>query len=256
MHKIFATIGISAAGKLNSGIPSLFAGYLLKVVYLLPMVFLWRSLAAGGADLGGFSLGQLLTYTCVSAILSSLLNVQSGAVTWHYSGQILDLFRRPQTIFGQLVVTTIGGWLPELLFFSLPLVLILPFFGVSLMPVTAWFWPSLVLSVSLGFAVDFLFTCFIIRMKNATWMAYSLRHAVTMLLSGAVIPFDLLPWGMGSVFKFLPFGSLAAAPLSLLCGMSGAVQIIPLQIFWNLLLWPLAVLAFKINMEKMVSYGG
>ena len=256
MNGIFATIKMSAAGKLNGGILALFSGYLLKIIYLLPMVFLWRALARGGADLGGFSLGQLLTYTCVSALLGSLLNVQSGAVTWHYEGQILDLYRRPRTIFGQLITSTIGGWLPELLFFSLPLILILPFFGVSIVPVTVWFFPCLILSISLGFAVDFLFSCFIIRMKNANWMAYSLRNAVTLVLSGAVIPFDLLPWGMGGFFKFLPFGSLAAAPLSVFVGMSEASQVMPLQIFWNISLWPLATLAFAKSREKMVSYGG
>ena len=256
MNGIYATIKMSAAGKINGGILSLFSGYLLKIIYLLPMIFLWRSLASGGADLGGFSLTQLLTYTCVSAILKAQLNVQSVAVTWHYEGQILDLYRRPQTIFGQLITSTIGGWLPELLFFSLPLALILPILGVIITPVSAWFWPCLALSISLGFAVDFLFSCYIIRMKNAIWLAYTLRKALTLLLSGAVIPFDLLPWGMGAFFKLLPFGSMAAAPLSIFVGKTGAFELFPLQIFWNLTLWPLAVLAFAKSREKMVSYGG
>jgi ABC-2 type transport system permease protein len=247
---------MSASGKLNGGILALLAGYLLRIIYLLPLVFLWQSLAAGGADLGGFTLGQLLTYTCVSAIINSQLNIQSGAVSWHYEGQILDLYRRPQTIFGQLVITTVGGWLPELMLFSLPLVLIVPLFGMNIIPATVWFFPCLALSISLGFAIDFLFACFIIRMKNAGWLAYSLRGAITALLSGLVIPFDLLPWGLGGIFKLLPFGSLAAAPLAVFTGMAEFFEVIPLQIFWNLILWPLAVLAFAGTREKMVSYGG
>jgi ABC-2 type transport system permease protein len=182
--------------------------------------------------------------------------VQTGVVTWHYDGKILDLFRRPQAFFGQLVTAAVGGWLPELLLFSLPLALILPLFGVNMIPHTAWFFPCLALSISLGFAIDFLFSCFIIQMKNATWMAYSLRYAVTMMLSGAVIPFDLLPWGMGGIFKLLPFGSLAAAPLSLFAGVTPFANVIYLQIFWNAVLWPLSALAFRKSMEKMVSYGG
>jgi len=256
MSGIIATLKISAAGKLNGGIFALFAGYLLRIIYLLPMVFLWRSLSRGGVDLGGFSLDQLLTYTCVSAILHSQLNVKTGAVSWYYDGQILDLYRRPQTIFGQLIVTTIGGWLPELLLFSLPLILIVPFFDVNMIPATIWFFPCLALSILLGFAVDFLFSCFIIRMKNANWLAYVLRNAVTLLLSGAVIPFDLLPWGMGGIFRLLPFGSLAAAPLAVFTGMADFTRVIPLQIFWNAILWPLALIAFSGSREKMVSYGG
>ncbi|MCL2007941.1 MAG: hypothetical protein FWG77_07625 [Treponema sp.] len=256
MNGIFATIKMSATGKLHGGILALFSNYLFNMFFLLPMIFLWQSLAAGGADLGGFSLSQLLTYTCISAIFRSVLNVQSGAVSWHYEGQIIDLYRRPQSIFGQLVTTTIGGWLPELLFFSLPLLLLLPLLGINIIPASALFWPCLFLSISLGFAVDFLFSCFIIRMKNANWLAYTLRNAVILLLSGAVIPFDLLPWGMGDIFNLLPFGSLAAAPLSVFVGMASPGAIIPLQIFWNICLWPLAFLAYAKSREKMVSYGG
>ena len=256
VNRYTATIKMSASGKLNGGILALFAGYLLRIIYLLPMVFLWRSLARGGAELGGFSLGQILSYACASTILRSLLNVQSALITWHYEGQILDLCRRPMTIFGQLVSITVGGWLPELFLFSLPLALAAAFFGVNMIPVSAWFFPGLLLSVSLGFAVDFLFACFIIRMKNASWLAYVLRNAVTLLLSGAVIPFDLLPWNMGAVLKLLPFGSLAAAPLAVFAGMAKAADVLPMQVFWNLVLWPLAALAFGRSREKMVSYGG
>ena len=126
MKAILATIKISAEGKLNSGIPAFFGSCLIKIIYTLPIIFIWRSLAESGADLGGFSLDQLLTYTCVSMIFSSQLNVRSSMVSWHYEGQIIDLCKRPQTIPGQLVMTTAGGWLPELFFFSLPLFFILP----------------------------------------------------------------------------------------------------------------------------------
>ena len=256
MSGIAATIKMSASGKLNGGVFALLGDYLIKIIYLLPLVFLWRSLASGGADLGGFSLGQLLTYTCVSTILRSQLNVQSGIVTWHYDGLLIELYRRPQTVFGQLILITVGGWLPELMLFSLPLTLLMPLFGVNILPASAWFFPCLVLSVTLGFAIDFIFSCFIIRMKNAAWLAYTLRNAITVLLSGAIIPFDILPWGMGRIFRLLPFGSMAAAPLTIFIGMAGASRIIPLQIFWNAVLWPLAALAFNMNRENMVSYGG
>ena len=256
LNGIAATIKMSAGGKLHGGIPALFAGYLVRIIYLLPIVFLWRTLAESGADLGGFSLAQLLTYTCVSTALRPLLNVQSGAVSWNYEGQILDLYRRPKTILGQLALDTIGGWLPELMLFSLPLVIILPFIGVNMIPATAWFFVCLAFSVSLGFAVDFIFSFFIIRMKNAYWLAYVIRSAVTLLLSGAVIPFDLLPWGLGGIFKLLPFASMAGAPLAVFTGISGFADVFPLQIFWNIILWPVALIVFNNSRETVVSYGG
>jgi ABC-2 type transport system permease protein len=247
---------MSAAGKLNGGILALFAGYLLKIVYLLPMVFLWQSIAESGADLGGFTLPQLLTYTCVSSLFGAQLNLQSADSAWDWDVPLIDHYRRPATVFGQIICRTAGGWLPGLMFFSLPMLLILPGLGVGVIPESGWFYPCFILTVSLGFAVDFLLVCLVIRMRNNVWVVHSLRTAVMLLFSGSVIPLDMLPFGLGEAFRLLPFGSLAAAPLSLYVGTEPAADIIPLQILWNTVLWPLAALAFKCTKERMVSYGG
>jgi hypothetical protein len=41
---------MSYTEKLHGGVFALLGGYLLKAIYLLPMLFIWRSLAAGGAN--------------------------------------------------------------------------------------------------------------------------------------------------------------------------------------------------------------
>jgi ABC-2 type transport system permease protein len=252
----WATVWTACAAKLNGGLPVLCSGYLLKIVYLLPLVFLWRAVAADGVNLGGFTLGQIVTYTCVSTMIGPQLNVWTAASAWNYDGHLADLYRRPRTIFGQIITRTVGGWLPELMLFSLPMALLLPLLGVRMMPATAWFFPCLALSVSLGFAADALFVCAVIRMRHTAWVATRIRSAVTVLLSGAVIPFDLLPWGVGEAFKLLPFGSMAAAPLAVLVGRVPPASVLPLQIGWNLALWPAAAVAFRKSRERMVSYGG
>ena len=256
MRGVIATIGMSAAGKLNGGVFALFVGYMLKLLFLLPMLFLWRSFAAAGADLGSLSLEGLLTYTCVSTMLGQVLNPATNIVTWNYDGKLVDFYRRPATVFGQLIARTLGDWLPELLLFSLPMAVALPILGVRLTPVSAWFFPSLALTASLGFALDFLYTCYVIRLKNAVWMAQRFRAALISLLSGAVIPFALLPRGLGAALSALPFGSLAAAPLALCVGSAKPGAVIPMQLFWNAALWPLAFIAWRESREVFVSYGG
>jgi ABC-2 type transport system permease protein len=253
---VFSTLRMSAMNRLHGGVPSLLAGYLLKIIYLLPMVFLWRTIAESGADLGGFTLPRLLTYACMSSVLGTQLNVVSVDSAWDWDVPLIDHYRRPATVFGQIISRTVGSWLPELFMFSLPLLVMLPLFGVSTRPANAWFYPCFALTVSLGFAVDFLFVCLVIRMRNNSWAIHSLRSAVTLLFSGSVIPLTLLPFGLGETFKYLPFGSLAAAPLSVFVGSAGPFDIIPLQIIWNAALWPLAAFAFNATKERMVSYGG
>jgi ABC-2 type transport system permease protein len=256
MRACLETIKLSCTEKFSGGVPALLGSYLLEGVYFLPLLFLWRSFAAAGVDLGGFTLAQLLSYTCVSACLTQQLNVKTLLSSWNYEGTFINLCLRPQTIFAQIAAHTIGGWLPRLLLFTLPMAIILSLFGVNLLPASPWFPLCLLLSMSLGFAVDLLFSCFIIRMQRAQWCAYVIRSAIHTLLSGALIPFDLLPWGMGNLFKLLPYGSLAGAPLALFIGRGDPLPLIGLQIFWNLILWSLAALVFRKTQETMVSYGG
>ena len=228
---------------------------LVRLLYLLPLIFLWRVIVGGGVD-AGMTLAQLLTYTYVSALLSEMLVVRTPASDWCYTGQLVNLYTRPFSETGQIISHTIGGWLPLLLVFSLPMAIFAPFIGISIIPVTLWFFPSLLLCISLGFAIDIIFTCVTVRMKGQSWLVYSIRMAITALFSGTMIPFIILPFGLATIFELQPFGSLGGAPLSLFVGTANIMQIIITQIVWNIILWPVAIIWFKKSKERQVSYGG
>ena len=134
--------------------------------------------------------------------------------------------------------------------------LLSPLFGLSLIPASPLFALSLLLCISLGFAVDFMFACLSIKMRNMNWLIGRMRMAISVLFSGTVIPIRLLPFGMAEIMKYQPFACLGGAPLSIFVGASDAVETIALQIGWNLVLWPVALLVWKKSQEGMVSYGG
>ena len=106
------------------------------------------------------------------------------------------------------------------------------------------------------FAVDFLFACLLVRMNNLEYMMFSIRNALTALLTGGVIPFAALPWGLGAWLELSPLGTLAGAPLALMSGLGDPARLIGAQLFWNAVLWPLALWGFRASRERMVSYGG
>jgi ABC-2 type transport system permease protein len=160
------------------------------------------------------------------------------------------------TVTGQLAARTVGGWLPMLLLFSLPAAMLSPLLGVSLAPASLLFFPSLLLCISLGFALDFLFACLSIRLRSMNWLINRIRTAIVTLLSGTVIPIKLLPLGMAEFVKYQPFASLGGAPLSIFVGSSEAGSILLMQLIWNLILWPVALAALRKSQEGMVSYGG
>ena len=104
--------------------------------------------------------------------------------------------------------------------------------------------------------MDYLFACLVIRLKNLEWIVHDMRQSLTALFSGSVIPFAALPWGLGRILALTPLGSLAGGPLSIYAGLADPGTILAAQLFWNILLWPLALRCFAASRERMVSYGG
>lgn len=255
LKKYTKTIRIVFQGQTNGGIIYLLPNILVNVLYLLPLMFLWKVLAGSGVDTG-MSLAQMLSYTYMNAVLGEMMVVRTFASAWNYEGKLIGLYGRPMSVFGQIIGQTVGGWLPMLLLFSLPMLMAAPFLGISIVPATLWFFPSLLLCVSLGFAIDFIFVCVTIRLGGMAWLGYSIRMAIASLFAGTVIPFRILPFGLEHFFKYQPFGSLGGAPLALFVGTAEPGETILVQLFWNLVLWAVAILWFKKSQERMVSFGG
>ena len=255
MQKYLKSAHLSALEKTNGGIVYLLPDVLIKVFTLIPLMFLWRVVMSQGVSVG-MTLPQMLTYTYVAALLADLLVVKTAATGWLSEGVLLRLLGRPLSVFGQLIAQTAGSWIPMLCLFSLPMALVAPLFGVRLFPVPAAFLASLLLCIALGFAVDFLFACLSIKLRNMVWLINRIRMAIVALFSGTVIPIRLLPFGLAEVMRFQPFASLGGAPLTVLVGSADAAETIALQILWNAVLWPLALLAFHKSREGIVSYGG
>lgn len=256
MQGFFATARMCFKEQSYFGAAELFRIYLLRTVSLVALLFIWATLFAQGVDMEGMTLDQMLSYTLYATLLQPLLNVRTPASSWLHSGTVLGLYQRPASIFGQLTAHTVGGWAMQLLAFSLPVGVLAALAGIRVIPVSGWFFPSLLLAISQGFAVDYLFTCLLIRLRNMEWTVHSLRESLSALLTGAVIPFAVLPWRLGDWLQLSPFGTLAGAPLSLLTGLGNPAMLIPAQLFWNITLWPLAIWLFARSRERMVSFGG
>jgi ABC-2 type transport system permease protein len=256
LRPYLATARMSALEQNYFGLGEAIGGYAIRALRLIALISLWTALFSQGAQTEGMTLPMLLSYTAVSVAFSDLLDVRTPASSWMHEGSILSQYMRPMGIFPQLAAHTAGGWITPFLLFSLPVLIISAILGINVLPQSPWFFVSLALSVSLGFAIDFLFACLVIRMQNAAWLVEVIRRAITALLSGAVIPFALFPWGIGSILALSPFASQAGASLSLFTGLADAKEVLPLQVFWNLLLWPATLLLFNRSRERMVSHGG
>lgn len=251
-----ATARMCLKEKSYFGLANVIAQYLLRAAGMGAMLMIWRSLFMQGADMQGLTLNQVYVYTILSTVFAPMLDVRTPASGWLHDGSVLKLYLRPRSLFAQLAAHTMGGWVLPLGILSLPVTGIALLCGVDLRPVSLWFFPSLMLTVSLGFAVDYLFSCLLIRLNNLEWIVHDMRQSLTALFTGSVIPFAALPWGLGRFLALTPLGSLAGGPLSIYTGIAEPVTILAAQLFWNAVLWPLALWRFASMRERMVSYGG
>lgn len=255
MFKYIKTAHMACLEKTNGGVLYLMPDIFIKICTLIPFVYLWKTVMSSGADVG-MSMEQMLTYTYISALLSDMLVVKTQATGWLSEGILVKLYGRPLTVLGQLIAQTAGGWLPNLALFSLPMALVSPLIGVSLKPASPWFIVSLLLCISLGFAIDILFACLSIKLRNMNWLIDRIRAAIVAILSGTVIPVSLLPLGLAESMKYQPFASLGGATLSIFTGIAEPAGVLRMQAVWNIVLWPAALIIFKKSQEGMVSYGG
>jgi len=255
MIKYIKTAQLSFLERTNGGLIYIMPSIFIKMCTLIALIYLWRVVMSSGVEVG-MSLEQMLTYAFVSSILADMLIVQTRASGWLSEGVLMKLYGRPMPVFGQLAAQTVGGWVPELLLFSLPMILIAPLFGINLIPASPLFFPSLLLCISLGFAIELLFACLSIKLRNMNWLLGRMRMAIMTVFSGTIIPIRLLPFGLADVMRFQPFASLGGAPLTIFVGSADIAETLMLQVMWNLLIWPVAILVWKKSQEGMVSYGG
>ncbi|MBI1930548.1 hypothetical protein HYR99_40670, partial [Candidatus Poribacteria bacterium] len=58
------------------------------------------------------------------------------------------------------------------------------------------------------------------------------------------------------VFAWLPFASMASAPLHIYTGTGDAFRLIAVQAGWSVILWPVASWLWRFQRERLVSHGG
>ena len=235
-------------------------GYGMRLVKVLVLLAIMRTVFAGQASVSGMSLSGVLTYVLIAEALADQLEVRTQIIRYFWEGSIVVKYLQPMSLVGQLVSEMLGQWLPPLMLFSLPLVLLAPVFGVSAAPASWAALPvlglSLVLGIALGVALDFIFGACTVMLGESVWLISVVRTAIEGLLSGAIIPLALLPGVLPSVLGWLPFASVASTPMRIYTGTGGIWPLVPLQAGWLLSMSALALWLWRKARERMVGMGG
>jgi len=259
LRRFGKTAAMAAASAVGDSRLFLF-DYALRFLRVAVLLAIWRTVLAGRGTVSGMTLGAVLTYTLVAEAFAEQLTprTQLGEMLWE--GSLAIKFLQPVSMVASLSADMCGRWLAGLGLFALPLLLCAPLLGVDPRPAglaqAAAFVLSVALAVSIGLALEIIFAALAVALESAVWLVDRLRMAITALLSGALLPLALLPWGLGNAFGWLPFASMVSTPLKIYTGTGDAPALLALQAAWSVVLWPLAHWYWNANRERLASHGG
>ena len=259
LRKYSKTAAMSAASYVGDN-PLFLLNYLLHFVRVAVLLALWRLILAGKGEVSGLTLPAVLTYTLLAEAFYEPLQGRTALADALWNGTIVTRLLHPVGTFAEFSAEALGRWGFTFCVFSLPLLAVAPLLGVSPLPASplagVLFVLSLGLAIAVGLAVDFVLGTAMTALELTRWALEQVRWALLIILSGALVPLALLPWGLGEVFGWLPFAAMASAPLRIYTGTGAPGSLLALQAGWALALWPLARWMWCANREKLVTHGG
>ncbi|MBI5877470.1 MAG: ABC-2 family transporter protein [Chloroflexi bacterium] len=234
--------------------------YIFRFLRVVVLLAVWRTVLEGRTEVAGMTAAAVLTYTLIAEVFAEQLAPKTDVEWALHDGGIAMRFLQPLGLVVQFGGLMFGRWWLGLALFSLPLLLAAPLLGVDPRPASLaaglLFVPSLVLAVVVGVALEFIFAALLVYMEGSAYIVARVRVAITLVLSGALIPLRLLPWGLGDVLQWLPFAAIASAPLQIFTGTGDPPLLIGLQLFWAVMLWAFSEWFWRTSRERLVSYGG
>ena len=234
---------------------------LLRLIRVALLLSLWRILLQDRPEgVDGMTLATLLTYTLIAEVFAEQMAAQTGIDDLLWNGTILTRFLQPLPLAGIVTAEMFGKWRVGFWTVTVPLLLVCPFLGISPLPASilagALFIVSLVLAIVVGLALDTIFAAFMIVWGGNIWILTDLRNAIATLLTGAFLPYALLPFGIGEVFSWLPFAAMASAPLQIFTGTGDPLKLLGMQTFRVVVLVIVAAKVWDFSRERIVSQGG
>jgi ABC-2 type transport system permease protein len=259
LRKYWKTAAMSAASYTGDS-PLFVVDYLLRVLRVLILLSLWRLVLEGRGEVSGMSLAAVLTYALIAEAFAEQLNIRTGIEDALWEGTLIGKYLQPLPIVGQFAADMFGRWLFSFAVFSVPLLLLSPVLGVNPLPATgangALFALSLVLAISVGMAIDFIFGALAAAFRQNIWIANQVRLALVTVTSGALVPLALYPPWFAAAIAWLPFASTASAPLRIYTGTGEALPLLLVQAVWAVALWPIAQWLWRSQREKLAFHGG
>lgn len=238
-----------------------------SLFHLAAVFILWSAAFAGKNDLGGFNLGQTITYFVTLLVLQffiSAFNEDYQISEEIRNGLINQFLLKPINYFLYRFSIFVAARLVSGGLVFIPLLLALPFLKDYLtFPSDPWIIPiglaAMALSAVIQFSIAYCFgllTFWFLEIQGFV----ILSMAIETVLGGQMFPLDLLPGWAYTIAKYLPFYYQMYFPAAIFTGritdMDAIATGFALQIFWVLALLGINHLLWVRGLRRHTAVGG
>ena len=195
---------------------------LFGLIPLIAMISLWRAVYAGKPEVGGYALGEMISYYLAVMVVDALTAVNED--DWQIAGEIKDgqisqFLLKPMNYLTYRLCLFGAGRLIFSLMALLPVVGFLIWHRESLsIPADGstwgWFALSVVLTGLLQFFMSFAMASLAFWVAEVSTFIFIL-FAFEYLCSGHMFPLDLLPPTIHQLLQALPFTYMMYFPVSI-----------------------------------------
>lgn len=212
-------------------------GFLIEpIVYLV----VWTTIAdSQGGSIAGYSTDDFIGYY-IAWTLVRAMNISLTPYVWDgriQRGRINDHLMQPWHLFHR-DFSWFSGWKPVWLAWWVPLAAILLLVFRPNLEVVLWQIPAFFIAVVFGYTLRFILLYLLGMVSFWTTRASALFELVVageILLSGRLVPLDLMPDWVQTLAAWLPFKWTYQAPIEIAIGRSSALETLATygwQILW------------------------
>ncbi|MBE0566549.1 MAG: ABC-2 family transporter protein [Krumholzibacteria bacterium] len=248
-----------------------YTGVISYTIFVAGYYYLYRALYAsrapgpgGVAEMGGLTVGEMITYVAVGWIGRSFYFNNIGRDLMHQvrEGQIAMQLIKPYDVQSVMMFEAAGEAVFRLVMFTVPItVVIVPLFGVHLPPqpvLLGWTVLSFTLSLVVYSQLNFLVGCLAFHMKNIDGVLRA-KMVSGDFLAGVIVPFSFFPEWFQRVVEWLPFQAIGYLPVMIYLGKRPGDELwqaLLVQAGWAVGLWLAGRVAFRRSLRQVVVQGG
>lgn len=247
-----------------------YTGVVTYTIFVAGNAYLYRALFASRpeqldqVEIGGLTLGQMITYIAIAWIGRSFTfnNIDRTLSFQVQQGEIAVQLIKPMHVQTVMSFEAVGEAAFRLLLFTLPImVVVVPLFGIQGPPhpaLYAWTLLSFLLALAINTQLNFVVGCLAFYLKNINGVIRA-KHISMDFLSGVLVPFSFFPVWVQTLAAWLPFQGVSYVPVTIYLGQRTGADLasaLLVQAAWALALFSVGRWLFARAVRAVTLQGG